>query len=463
MGARDKKKKVFGLGTTEAVSLAGVVAAMLLGLLVNVLGARHYARWDWTSSKRYSLTPATVATLRELPDTVELWVMLGSSDPLAQSVKQLLVAYLAETTKLDVHYVDPDKDRLALEDVRRRFKIQAGVTEEGHVATDAIMVVARGQKHWFLGATDMVEIAEGDDPRAKPKEEQAITGAIRNVLGGDKVRLCFTAGHGEMSLTDGGEQGLGLVKDILEKDNYDAVAVDTTEPNQHEPFKGCAVAVIAGARAPFNPDEEARLKTYLLEGGSVLVALSPINAKTETGMEPAGLGEALSPFGIALQDALIVETDPQFSLPKMHGDQYIVTPRTHPVTAALVRSEGAAPRDPPRVVVYHARPLRHVSPPGAAGAVDLLATSAASFAMTSLVGASEWADVPEKKDKDEAGPLIVAMASERPKISPSAPHGPRAVVLGSSYALVDRSGRHDLGQLRGVAGLVPEVRAEGRS
>ena len=453
MATPRSKKKYFGLGASEAVSLAGVVAAMLLGLVLNVLGARHYKRWDWTTSQRYSLTPATLTTLHDLPDTVELWVMLGSQDPLAQSVKQLLVSYAAETTKLDVHWVDPDRDRVALEDVRRRFRIQAGVTEEGHVATDAIMVVARGEKHWFLGATDMVEVAEGDDPRAKPKEEQAITGAIRNVLGGEKARLCFTAGHGEMSLTDAGEQGLGQVKDILDKDNYEAVQIDTSEPNAHEPFKGCAVAIIAGARAPFSRDEEARLKTFLLEGGSALVALSPINAESETGMAPAGLAEAIAPFGIALEEALIVETDPQFALPKMHGDQFIVSPKMHPVTAALVHGEGAAPRDPPRVVVYHARPLRHVSPPGASSAVDLLATSPKSFAMSSLVGARDWADVPEKKEKDEAGPLIIAMASERPKLSPSLPHGPRLVVLGSSYALVDRNWREPT-PVRGAAFFV---------
>ncbi len=443
-------RKLLGLGTGEALSLAGVVAAMLLGLVVNLLATRHYTRWDWTTSKRYTLTAATITTLHDLPDTVEMWVMLGSADPLAQSVKQLLVAYSAETQKLDIHYVDPDRDRVALDDVRRRFKIQAGVTEEGHVATDAIMVVSHGPKHWFLGPGDMVEVAEGDDARAKPKEEQAITGAIRNVLGGEKSRLCFTAGHGEMSLSDASDQGLGLVKDVLAKDNFAAVTIDTTEPNAHEPFKGCAVAIVAGARAPFTPEEEARLKTYLLEGGSALVALSPINAETETGMAPAGLSEALAPFGIALDEALVVETDPQFALPKMHGDQFIVSARPHPVTAALVQGEGSVGRDPPRVVLYHARPLRHVSPSGASAAVDLLAASPKSFGMVNITGAREWPDVPEKKEKDATGPLVLAMASERPKLAPSAPHGPRLVVLGSSYALVDRNWREPT-PVRGAA------------
>ena len=53
--------------------------------------------------------------------------MLGGADPLEQSVKQLLVAYQAETHEArGIHYIDPERDVLALEDVKKRFKIEAG-------------------------------------------------------------------------------------------------------------------------------------------------------------------------------------------------------------------------------------------------------------------------------------------------------------------------------------------------
>ena len=34
-------------------------------VLVNVVSVRRYTRWDWTSNQRYSLSPATVDTLRQ--------------------------------------------------------------------------------------------------------------------------------------------------------------------------------------------------------------------------------------------------------------------------------------------------------------------------------------------------------------------------------------------------------------
>ncbi len=442
------------LDAGRLMSLVGIVAAMVLGVVVNVVVARHYKRWDWTKAKRYTLSAATLATLHELQEPVDLWLLMGSADPLEQSVKQTLVAYAAETDRLHVHYIDPDRDTAALEDVRKRFKIDTGRTEDGHVVTDAIMVASKGDRHWFLGASDMVSVSAGDDGRAQPREEQAITLAIRNVAReGEKTKLCFTAGHGELELGDASEEGLAFLADILQKDNYETATIDTSAPDAHDPFKGCAVAVIPGARGSFTKEEANRLRTYLLEGGSLYLAVSPINAQTESGMAPVGLEDALSPFGIALDDDLVFETDPAHALPESRGIRFFATAKEHPVTAGLVHDE-AMPREVPRVMLNFARSLHHVSPPGASAAVDLLATSDKAYGVVNIAGAADWTDTPEKKPRDLGGPLVVAMASERPKVSASAPHGPRAVVVGTGSVVIRRNWAEPL-PLRGAA-LVSE-------
>jgi ABC-type uncharacterized transport system len=438
------------LDAGRLVSLVGIAAAMVLGVVVNVVVARHYKRWDWTRTKRYTLSTATLATLHELEQPVDLWLLLGSADPLEQSVKQTLVAYQAETDRLHLHLIDPDRDTAALEDVRKRFKIDTGRTEDGHVVTDAIMVASKGDKHWFVGASDMVSISPGDEGRAQPREEQAITLAIRNVAReGEKSKLCFTAGHGELELADASEAGLAFLADILQKDNYETATVDTSAPDAHDPFKGCAVAVIAGARGAFTKEETNRLRSYLLEGGNLYLALSPVNAQSENGMAPAGLDDALSPFGIALDDDLVFERDPALALPESRGIRFFATAKEHPLTAGLVR-DPAIPHEVPRVMLNFARSLHHVSPPGASAAVDLLATSDKSYGVVNISGAADWTDTPEKKPRDLAGPFVVAMASERPKIAPSAPHGPRVVVVGTGSAMIRRNWNEPL-PLRGSA------------
>jgi hypothetical protein len=434
-----KRRALFGIDSSRAMVLVGIVAAIVLAAVANVLVARHYKRWDWTKTRRYSLTPATLTTLRELESPVDLWVLMGPADPLQQSVKQLLLAYQAETNRLSIHYVDPDRDTAALEDVRKRFKIDTGRTEDGHVVTDALLVAVRGDRHWFIGASDLLEISEADDRRANPREEQAITGAIRNVIGGEKAKLCFTAGHGELALSDASAEGLGVLNDILQKDNYETVTVDTTEPNAHEPFKGCGVVVIAGARGPFAKDEEARLRTYLMEGGNLLACISPINAAGETGMVSPGIDDALAPFGIGLDEDMILELDPRMAIPEMRGIRFFAIPKPHPLSAGLVRGEEATSRDAPRVMVNFVRSLHHTQKEGSAPASDLLVTSDKAFGVTSIAGAADWTDIPDKKATDLAGPLVIAMASERPKTSPTAPHGPRVVVVGTGSVITQRN------------------------
>ena len=436
------------LDPAQVSQLVGVVLAVVVVVLVNVVSARRFTRWDWTSNHRYSLTPATLETLRSLPEPVQIWVLLGPADPLEQSVKQLLVAYQAETSKLDIHYIDPDRDVVALEDVKKRFKIETGRTEQGHVVADAIAVVARGDRHWFLSTSDMVEISGGDDTRVKPKEERALTGAIRNVLGSSKTKLCFTQNHGEMNPEDPGNEGAGMLKDVLVKDNFELAAVDPGALNAATPFADCGVVVIAGLRGAFTRDETERLRTYLLGGGNLLLAASPIVGSTETGMVPANLDRALLPFGIALDENLVIEEDPEAAYPGTGGIRFVAQPRPHALTAALVKGDDK--REVPRIVVHFARSLHRAAEGGAANPSDLLFTSPRAFGLANVIGASEWKEQPQKKPGDLAGPLVVAMAAERLKASPNAVHGPRVVVLGSTSPLTSPTFREPL-PLRGAA------------
>ena len=153
----------------QILQLAGVVAAIVLAGIVNVIGARHFSRWDWTASKRWSLSPATLETLQSLEQRVDVWAIAGAGDPLEQSLKQLLVSYKAHSSRLDVHWIDPDRDTVQLVDLQRRFGLEAGRTEDGRVAADAIVIVASGDKHWFLTPQDMFE-ATSDDVHVKPRE-----------------------------------------------------------------------------------------------------------------------------------------------------------------------------------------------------------------------------------------------------------------------------------------------------
>jgi len=422
----------------QMTEVAGVVAVVVLTGTVNVLAARHFTRWDWTSDKRWTLSPATLETLHSLEQGVDVWAIAGPGDPLEPSLRQLLASYSAASSRIDIHWIDPDRDTAELVDLQHRFGLEAGQAEDGRVATDAIVIVTSREKHWFLTPPDMVE--PSDDVHSKPREERALTQAIRSVMGGEKAKLCFTVGHGELSVdpVKDEREWLGRLRDLLQKSNYELATVDTTAPNDHEPFAGCSVAVLAGPVAPFAPDEANRLRSWLLEGGNLFAAVGPAESSPHTGQVGTGLDEVLAPFGVAVDDDVVQEVDSRAAIPDTHAEGFFASVRTHPVTASLLG--GGAEAHPPRVAVFFARSLRHVSTPGAAWASDLLATTANAYSKTSLAGAATWNDAPPRESGDAAGPFIVAMASERPALA-KAPHGPRVVVVGSRFILAEDNWR----------------------
>jgi hypothetical protein len=431
------KPKGTGEGT-RVLQLAGVAGAVVLAAVVNVLAARHFARWDWTQSQRWSVSAATLETLHGLEQPVDLWIVIGRGDAAEGGLKELVGAYVAASSRVDVHWIDPDRDVAQLVDLQRRFGLEAGRTEGGHVATDAVVIVASGDKHWFLTREDLLEAS--DDVHVKPREERALTQAIRGVLGATKTKLCFTVGHGELSLDAQKDErdSLGDVRDLLQKDNYDLASVDTTAAGDRDPFEGCAVAVLAGPREPFSRDEANRLRTWLLQGGTLLAAIGPSDAIDGHGPATTGLDEVLAPFGIAIDDDVVHDVDETVAIPDTHGEGFFVAAEPHPVTASLVA--GGADAHPPRVATFFSRSLRHASSPGASRAADLLVTTDNAYAKGSLVGAAAWTGAPPRDPGDRGGPFVVAMAAERPHVAP-APYGPRVVVVGSRFALAEDNWR----------------------
>lgn len=434
---------------------AGIAGLAVLALVLNLLAGRHFTRWDLTAQRRYALSGATVDTLHPLAAPIEIWVLLPAGNPMRLGIKQLLVSYAAETNQLHVHYLDPDRDPAGYADVRTRFHIERGRTKDETITEDAVVIVSTvsgpAEKHWFITQDDLVQVVSAADARVKPRAERALTGAIRNVLVGTRPTLCFTAGQGELSIDEPGDEGLMFLRDILQKDNFATRAVDLSSPGDAGSLAGCDVAIAAGPRAAFGAQAAERLRTYLLAGGNALFGVSPLNADTDTGMASIGLDRVLAPFGIGLEDALVLETDAERVLTQSRGIRFLAEAKPHPITAALVATPGGGL--PPQTIVHFARALRATTAEGASAPTPLLVTSAGAYGVTNVRGAASWTDQPPKRPSDLAGPMVLAYASERPKVTPDAGHGPRVVLIGTGSAFIETNWQLE-GQARGMVYLV---------
>jgi ABC-type uncharacterized transport system len=424
---------------TQAFAAAGVVGAIVLSVLLNVLVGRHYRRWDLTSHGLYSLSPATVETLHALGETIHIDVLLPSSDPITSTVRFLLAAYQGETDKLDVRYTDPDRHPAEFLVLQQKYGIEAGKTEDGQVVMDAAIVVSRsGGKPFFLSSAEFVDVSDDKEAKARSKMEQAFTLTLRSVMGDDRPRICFTTGHGEKRLDDGGPRGLGELQDRLKKNNYDAVSVDTAAPHAEHALDGCRVAVIAGPTEPFSAEEGSRIAAFFHGGGNLFVLAGPVPDGPNKRMLPLSLDVVTQAGGIRLDEDFVFEGDPARKLPGGFGEQFLAEPRTHDVTLGLV-----GPRNQDLKILMSA--ARSLSPAGNGVApAELLATSPDAFGMTDFFAWADRGGAPERKSGDRKGPLALAMASELAPSSASGPskgqgHGPRMVVVGAVSVALGQS------------------------
>ncbi|MBI5537065.1 MAG: GldG family protein [Deltaproteobacteria bacterium] len=429
---------------TKISSAIGVLAAVAIVVLVNLLAARHYRRFDATTAQLYTLSPATLATLRELQQPIQIEILLSANDPLAGTVGSILAEYKGHAPRIEIHQVDPDRHPAEFVAIQQKYGILAGKTEDGRVVTDASVIVAAGDRHWFIATSDMVDLTEAAEGKSRSKIEQALTGAIRAVVGGERIKVCASSGHGESSLDDNGPQGLGELRDRLNKNNFEPVTVDSTRPDAREPFKDCRLLIVAGPSQPFSQGEADEIASRMRTGMSGLLLLNPMFDSNRKKQVETGLESVTKLFGIGLAADFVFETDDRYRLPRGVGEAFFPDAKPHPITDAMVNPGSSGLR----VMIMRSRSLTAL--PDGPRPTELLVTSNEAYGMKDFFAWADKGGEPTRKEGDRKGPLTVAMASEllKPGASQDA-RGARVVVLGSpnvAYGL-----NWEQGQLRGNA------------
>jgi hypothetical protein len=119
----------------------------------------------------------------------------------------------------------------------------------------------------------MVEY-EGQTNLTQTITEEGITQAILKVARTTSPKLCFTSGHGEMSLDapDEDVRSLSAIKGGMGNEGYEARTISNFEGGVPS---DCSVLVVAGPVQPFSTPEANSLDKYLSGGGKALFMLNP--------------------------------------------------------------------------------------------------------------------------------------------------------------------------------------------
>ncbi len=404
---------------TRVSAAASVVAAVVLAFSLNVIVARHYHRWDMTTGGQFTLSEATLQTLGSLSQPVKLVVLLSKDDPLGVTVDEMLESYSERSPTLEIERIDPDRDQAKLLEAQKRYGVLAG-EKGGRVVTDTAIVAVAGDRHHYVHGDDLVRIEDADDFRARPRLEQAITGAIRSVLAREKAKVCFTAGHEEPAL-DVAVTGFAELKERLAKNNFEVVTVFDKTDERPRSLEGCALLVLAGPRAPVPPEHVQAMRSYIEAGGDALLVVGPVPNPEQTDWIALGVDDVVATAGVKVERDLVFERDPSMRPARGDGEASFPKVETHPATRRLAveQDRGVAP------LVFLAASVRDLGT--SLKPEPLLRTSDKAIGVMDFWRRAETRDLRPTPD-DHTGPLSLATATERPAL-PGQRRGARVVVI----------------------------------
>ena len=229
---------------SNAVVLSG--AAIGIVVMLNLLAARYYRRFDVTQGRLHSLSPQSLQVLAELESTIEI-VGFYPNGQGRGAFERWLDEYRAHMAALDYRAVDPIR--------------QPGEAERlGWDLYGPGLLVRRGERSQQVTYPD----------------EQEITSALLKVSRKGPKTVYFLGGHNERSPTDPQGAGYADLAELLENNNYQVRSLNLAVTG--EVPGDAALLVIAGPRSALLPDEEQRIRSYLLAGGKALILVDPVPA-----------------------------------------------------------------------------------------------------------------------------------------------------------------------------------------
>ena len=281
---------------------------------VNILSSNLFTRFDFTSEKRFTLSPITRNILNNLEEKVQVTIYLeGDNFPagfkrLSSSTFDVLSDFEAYSNdKLDFDFVNP----MAGDEQVRQENYQK-LLEKGIEPTNLNVTTESGnsQKIIFPAAlitykgiqipVKLLQTQSGVDPQEVLNNsiqnlEYAFASTIKRATTGGRQRIGFTEGHGE--LTD-----LQLSDAISSLADWSEVGRVNLATITFEGLDKLKLLVIAKPQNEFTEAEKYKIDYFVMKGGRILWAIDQVSAELDS---LRGAGEQFAfPKKLNLDDML---------------------------------------------------------------------------------------------------------------------------------------------------------------
>ena len=285
---KPKQLRAVRLRVTLQVLAALVVAISLIGWSFG-----HYARYDFSRSRKFELSGQTKRIVNNLGTTAKIIVYFSPTSTAVGSELYGDVMALLREYQFNAHYyrdlivekVDPLRNPARATELQARYKFsgQENVLVIDYKGRSTVIPVPE------LGEYDTAPTQYGERPRLVAfRGEQVITSGLLSLVDpSSNKKAYFLQGHGEYLP---GVPPMQLIGQNLKRQNITVAPLNLAAGIAQVPADS-ALVVIAGAHFDLSAAELEILRDYWKRGGHLLVLLDP------TGDTP-GLDAFLGDAGI---------------------------------------------------------------------------------------------------------------------------------------------------------------------
>ena len=301
MAAVDNFKYVNWIKSINQLVQICLCISFIIGL--NYFANNLYWRSDLTRDHIYSLSPESLAYIRQIDKPIKIIVTLspdaieGEMQQVFKHVRNLLKEYeyagnIGGKKKIEIEVVDVLKERKRAEYLARTY----GIDQQ-----DVVLVVCEDRQHRLI-YSDIIEMKNGK--MSAFKGERAFTSALIDVSNTDQQKVYFISGYGEMHL-DSVDPLRGL-SNIAERLKWGNISLETLNITRAEEIPEDAdLLILASPQGPYRPQDVEKLRNYLADTAGKLIVL----------IEPAiehGLSDLFYEWGIISDDMVVLDMGEDF-------------------------------------------------------------------------------------------------------------------------------------------------------
>ena len=271
-----------------------LISSVAVIFAVNILSSNLFTRFDFTSEKRFTLSPITRNILNNLEDKVQVTIYLeGDNFPagfkrLRSSTFDVLSDFEAYSNdKLDFDFVNPMTGDEQVQQENYQKLLEKGIEPTNlNVTTES----GNSQKIIFPAAlitykdiqipVKLLQTQSGVDPQEVLNNsiqnlEYAFASTIKRATTGGRQRIGFTEGHGELTdlqLSD----AMSSLADWSEVGRVNLATIT---------FKGLdklKLLVIAKPQNEFTEAEKYKIDYFVMKGGRILWAIDQVSAELDS-------------------------------------------------------------------------------------------------------------------------------------------------------------------------------------